>query len=364
MPQPADTTPWMIYGANGYTGRLIAAEAVRRGLRPTLAGRSAEAIERLAGQLNCPKRVFPLDARTPQQLAGMRVVLHCAGPFSATARLMIDACVKAQAAYLDITGEIAVIELAARRHAEAKAAGVAVIPAVGFDVVPSDCLAATLAAALPGAKRLLLAFTASDGLSPGTAKTALENLPRGGRARIDGQIVRVPTAWKTREIDFPEGRRATVTIPWGDVASAYYSTGIENIEVYTAMPPAQIRALRRLRWLLPVAGVGLVQRLARRRIEHTVTGPSAEQLQNSRASLWGRVEDDEAGAAEATLSTLGGYPLTVQTALLFVEASLAGKLPPGFSTPSQALGKDAILRVPGSALQWVVRPDSGKVRRE
>ena len=203
----------------------------------------------------------------------MRVVLHCAGPFSATARPMIEACLATRACYLDITGEIDVIELAATQDAAARRAGVAVIPAVGFDVVPSDCLAATVATELPTAKRLLLAFMASDGLSPGTAKTALENLPHGGRARVDGQIVRVPTAWKTREIDFPAGRATTVTIPWGDVASAFHSTSI-NIEVYTAMPPGQIRAMRRWRWLFPLAGTGLVQRMARRRIERTITGPS------------------------------------------------------------------------------------------
>ena len=265
----------------------------------------------------------------------MRTVLHCAGPFSATARPMIEACLAAQAAYLDITGEIDVIELAAIKDAAARRAGVAVIPAVGFDVVPSDCLAATVAAALPGARRLLLAFTASDGLSPGTAKTALENLPHGGRARVDGQIVRVPTAWKTRDVNFPEGERATVTIPWGDVASAFYSTGIPNIEVYTAMPPNQIRALRRWRWLLPLARAGLVQHLgaAAHRAHHR--RPQHDAVAQSQASLWARAEDDAGGAAEATLTTPGGYALTVQTALAFVEAALAGRLPAGFSTPSR-----------------------------
>ena len=348
---------WMIYGANGYTGRLVAAEAVRRGLRPTLAGRSAEPIERLARELGCPSRVFALEERAAENLSGMKVVLHCAGPFSATARPMVDACLRAATSYLDITGEIDVIEMAAARDAEARRAGVSVIPAVGFDVVPSDCLAATLHEALPAATRLTLAFSSTGGLSPGTAKTSLESMPHGGRVRIDGKIVRVPMGWKTREVDFPEGRRGAVTIPWGDVASAYHSTGIPNIEVYVAMPPAQIRSLRRWRWLLPLAGVGIVQRFARRRIERTVPGPSAEELAESRASFWGRAEDAAGRAAEATLVTTGGYPLTVQTALIFVEAALSGGLPVGFSTPSRALGKDVITRVPGSRLAWLRRPE-------
>jgi len=247
----------------------------------------------------------------------------------------------------------------AARDADARRAGVAVIPAVGFDVVPSDCLAAKLGAALPGAIQLVLAFTTTGGLSPGTAKTSLENLPRGGRVRRNGEIVRVPTAWKTREVDFPAGRLTTATIPWGDVSSAYYSTGIKNIEVYLAMPPAQVRTMRRLRWLFPLASIGPVQSFARRRIERTVPGPNAEELAESRASFWGRAEDATGQAVEATLSTMGGYPLTVQTSLIFVAAALAGRLPPGFATPSRALGSDIILQVPGTQFQWKSAPPAG-----
>lgn len=350
------TADWMIYGATGYTGRLIAAEAVRRGLRPTLAGRTAAPVEQLARELGCPARVFSLDARAQESVAGMQVVLNCAGPFSATARPMLDACLQARAAYLDITGEIDVIEMAAARDGEARQAGIAVIPAVGFDVVPSDCLAATLFAALPTATRLQLAFSAPIATSAGTAKTAVENMPRGGRVSRDGKIVRVPNGWKTRDVNFPEGLRTTVTIPWGDVASAFYSTGIPSIEVYMAMPASQIRAVRRWRFLLPLVGLGFVQRLARRHIDRTMRGPTARELTISRASFWGRVEDDAGHAAEATLSTMGPYALTVDTSLIFVEAALAGALSVGFSTPSRALGKNAIDRVPGTEWGHAIGP--------
>jgi short subunit dehydrogenase-like uncharacterized protein len=345
----------ILYGANGYTGRLIAREAVRRGLRPVLAGRNKAAVDALARELNCPPRAFALDTvdAVAAQLAGARAVLHCAGPFSATAATMMDACIRAKTHYLDITGEIDVIETGAARDAQAKAAGVAIIPAVGFDVVPSDCLAALLHAQLPTATHLELAFMAGGGLSPGTAKTSLEGLPRGGRARIDGKITSVPAAWNSREIPFADGARWAVTIPWGDVASAYYSTGIPNIEVYMAMPPGQIRRLRRWRWLLPLLTLGPLQRFARRRIERTVKGPSNAELEASRSSLWGRVADPQGRSVEATLQTPGGYPLTVLTSLMFLEAALAGQLPAGFSTPSRALGAEAILSVPGTTFSRV-----------
>jgi short subunit dehydrogenase-like uncharacterized protein len=343
----------MIYGANGYTGRLIARHAVERGLKPTLAGRNAEAIEKLAQELELPAATFSLDeAQLAGRLAGHTAVLHCAGPFSQTARQMMNACIAAGADYLDITGEIEVIELAHALDARAKEAGVSVIPAVGFDVVPSDCLAAMLANRLPAARVLQLAFTAMGGLSPGTTKTMLEAMPAGGRARIDGEIRAVPTAWKTMEVPFRERRQMCVTIPWGDVASAYYSTGIPNIEVYTSIPPGQIKSLRRFRFLLPMLSLKPLQALARRWVDRNVKGPSAEELASGTSSLWGRVSDDRGNHASATLETLSGYQLTALTAVAALERSLRRETPRGFSTASQAFGKEFIFGFPDTDIRW------------
>ena len=212
-PQSART---IIYGATGYTGRLIARHAVELGLRPTLAGRNEERVAKLAGELNCPSLTFPVASASQlsDRLRGFSAVLNCAGPFSQTARPMMEGCIAAGVDYLDITGEIDVIEFAASLSERAKQAGVALIPAVGFDVVPSDCLAAMLAQRLPGAQKLELAFTALGGMSPGTTKTMIEALPSGGRARIDGAIRRVPIAWKTMEVPFRHRKLMAVSIPW------------------------------------------------------------------------------------------------------------------------------------------------------
>lgn len=344
----------MIYGANGYTGRLIARHAVERGLKPTLAGRNHEAITALAGELDCPAASFKLQqpAQIAECIKGHAAVLHCAGPFSQTGRQMMDACISAGAAYLDITGEIDVILAAAGRGDRAAQAGVAMLPAVGFDVVPSDCLAAMLAARLPEARVLQLAFTDSGGLSAGTAKSMFEALPHGGRVRIEGELRDVPTAWKTMEVPFRSGKRFAVTIPWGDVASAYYSTSIPNIEVYTAMPRKQVARLRRMRFLLPLLGWKPIQKFAARRIEKTVKGPPDEVRQTVRASLWGRVSDDQGGSVSATLETKSGYELTALTAVAALEKSLAGEVPPGFRTASQAFGAEFILGFPGTDFAW------------
>lgn len=344
----------MIYGANGYTGRLIVDEAVRLGLKPILAGRNRATIEALAAECGCPSRVFALDdpKAIVQSLEGVRAVLNCAGPFSATAVPMAEACLQARTHYLDITGEIDVIEAMAALDARAQEAGVTLLPAVGFDVVPSDCLAAMLADRLPSAKQLLLAFTATSVPSPGTAKTVVEMLPRGGLARINGEIRRVPTAWKTRQIPFRSGTQLAETIPWGDIASAWHSTGIPNIETYMAASPSVIRQQRRLRWLVPLLRFGCVRKMARRYIERTVRGPSAKQRSQGGSSFWGRAADDEGRAVEATLETLEGYALTALTAVACLQHVLGGAVKPGFATPSKAFGKDFILQFPDVDFHW------------
>jgi short subunit dehydrogenase-like uncharacterized protein len=345
---------WLLYGANGYTGRLIAEESVGRGMTPILAGRTAAAVEPIAERLGCPARIFALDqpGEIARHLEGVHTVLHCAGPFSRTAGPMLEACLRAGANYLDITGEIDVIEVAAGLHERAAAAGVSLIPAVGFDVVPTDCLAAMLAARLPDATRLELAISGPFRMSPGTTRTVLEGLAGGGRARVEGRIERVPVAWKVREIPFREGPRRAVTIPWGDVASAFHTTGIPNIEVYSALPRGQIRALRCLRWGLPALGLPPVRWLLGRAIRRWLAGPSAEHRRTAHASLWGRVENGEGRAVEATLRTPEGYRLTADAAIECTRRVLGGSIAPGFATPARAFGPELILALDETDVQW------------
>src|SRR5829696_2843358 len=175
----------LIYGSNGYTGRLIVERALERGLRPVLAGRNAAEVQRQADELGLEHRVFSLDdpRAVDAGLVGVGVVMHCAGPFARTSRPMADACLRTRVHYLDITGEIAVFEALAARDAEAKASGVMLLPGVGFDVVPSDCLAAHLARRLPTATRLTLAFRSAGRMSRGTALTAIDRISDGGLVR-------------------------------------------------------------------------------------------------------------------------------------------------------------------------------------
>lgn len=340
---------WVIYGANGYTGELVAREAVRRGLRPTLAGRNAARIGALAADLGLEARSFTLDdpAAIRDAIAGHRLVLHCAGPFSVTSEPMLRACLDAGVHYLDITGEISVFEYAHQQAEAARKADVVLAPGVGFDVVPSDCLAASLVEALPAATRLLLAFEAGGGPSPGTAKTSIEGLAMGGRIRRDGRLEPVPLAWKTRRVPFAHGERTAVTIPWGDVYTAYISTGIPDIEVYMAVPPSTAGHLRRLRWLRRVLGAGPVQSFLKRRVERAVSGPSEATREKTRSELWGEVSSADGRRASATMTTPNGYDLTVTAALGVVAHLLANDVEGGFYTPSLLMGAGFAATLPG-----------------
>lgn len=344
---------WMIYGANGYTGRLIVNEAKERGMQPILAGRNKAVIEELCAETGFECRVFELEDKSAvrEALEGVAVVLHCAGPFSATSQPMIEACLANHCHYLDITGEISVFANAHRQSDEAMRADVVLMPGVGFDVVPTDCLAASLVELLPAATTLKLAFESGGKMSPGTAKTSVEGLAGGGCVREDGKLKWVPLAWKSREIPFEHGKRMAVTIPWGDVFTAYISTGVPDIEVYMAAPPSTVLQMKRLRMLRPLLSMQWVQNAMKRRIEKSVKGPGTDARQASQMQLWGEVSSADGRSVSATMITPDGYDVTVMASLGIVEHLLQTEVEGGFYTPSLLLGAGYAQSLPGISIK-------------
>lgn len=340
---------WMIYGANGYTGEMIAREAVRRGLKPTLAGRSRAKIESLASELGCEGRVFGLDnpAGLASQAKGHQLVLHCAGPFSATARPMMEACLTVGAHYLDITGEIGIFEHAQSLGERARQAGVVVCPGVGFDVIPTDCIAATLKAALPDATHLALGFDSKTGLSPGTAKTTVEGLGQGGKARRDGRIFTVPMAHHVRRIDFGAGAKLAMTIPWGDVSTAYHTTGIPNVEVYVPSPLVVAAGARLGNLARPLLGAAPVQKWLKERVGK-IRGPGEQSRDKAPTFVWGEATNARGEKKTARVRTANTYSLTITGALAVVEHLRTHQPAGGAYTPARLVGADLVTRLPGS----------------
>ena len=341
---------WIIYGANGYTGELIAREAIRQGLKPTLAGRNKAKVEALAQELGLTYQAFGLDnvEAVSEHLKGFKLVMHCAGPFSATSKPMMEACIKAGAHYLDITGEISVFELAQSLNNQAEKADIVLCPGVGFDVIPTDCVAAALKEALPDATHLALGFDSRTGFSPGTAKTSIEGMGEGGKIRKNGKITTVPLAHYVRTIDFGDGKKSAMSVPWGDVSTAFYTTGIPNIEVFVPAFPKMIMGAKMMNYLRPVLKLKAVQKLIKSRIEKTIVGPNEELRAKVPTYVWGEARNARGEIKTARIQTENAYSLTVNGSLAVVSYLLKNTVKGGTYTPAKLMGYKLVTELPGS----------------
>ena len=294
---------FLLYGSNGFVGEAIARLAVQRGLKPILAGRNAAPVQALAAELGLPCRIFGLDdsASMDKALADVGVLLHCAGPYIHTYKPMVEGCLRTGAHYLDITGEVPVLDALAGRDAEAKARKVMLLPGAGFDVVPTDCLALHLKRRLPSATRLTLAWYSQGptGFPPGTVNTMFEiiHCSNGFLVRRNGQIESVPSG-KWRMIDFGNGPVQATRWTWGDVYMAFYSTGIPNIENYAVLPEQFVQLLKVLSAVRPLLGFAAIRNFFKSKIP---SGSTTEERAKTSVAIWGEVEDDQGHKAVSRL---------------------------------------------------------------
>ncbi len=340
---------WMVYGVNGYSGQLIIERAVMLGMKPLLAGRNQSKVAALAEQYGLSYRIFSIDDIPVDALTDVDLVLNCAGPFSQTAKEMVSACLVQKCHYLDITGEIDVFEWVASQHATALQQGVILCPGVGFDVIPTDCLAIMLKKALPDATHLALGFDSRSGFSPGTAKTSVEALPQGGKIRVSGVLKSVPLAFETRLIDFGAGEKLAMTIPWGDVATAYRSTRIPNIAVYIPASQGLIKRLRRLNWIKWALSWSWVQNMLKANVDKKVKGPTKKQRDTLKTQVWGEVINSSGETKTMRMTVANGYQLTAEGAVYVVQQLLKGTDQAGYFTPGMLMGDQLIMQCSSSS---------------
>ncbi len=342
-------TEWMIYGANGYSAQLAAEKAVKLGLKPILAGRNKTAIEAVATRLGLQARIFDLSSVDviAKHLEDVKVVSHCAGPFSATAEPMMQACIQAGTHYTDITGEIDVFESAQALDDAAKRAGVVLCGGVGFDVIPTDCLANYLVRALPDATELTMGFDGNMSMSPGTAKTTVENLSQGMKVRRNGKLVSVGRGFEMRTIDFGQGERLASTIPWGDLSTAYWQTKIPNISVYMPFSGGKLSIV-----LFPaikkLLGLKKIQKFANRKIEARIKGPSEKARAAGDVAVWGEVKNAAGKTVTARIKVPNGYTVTMDGIIITAKYLLEHKGDGGCFTPSQLMGYELAEQLPGA----------------
>ncbi len=340
---------WMLYGATGYTGVLVAEEAVKRGHTPLLAGRDESKLRPLARRLGLKYVAFGLDDVNiiAKHIAEMDVVYHCAGPFAFTSDAMIRACLATNTHYLDITGEVEVLENTFSYDEVARKNGIALISGVGFDVIPSDCLADYVSQQVPQAQTLVMGIQALSSVSAGTAKSMIEMLPYGLRWRKNGALSVAPINQRTRKFHLQTGEALGLLIPWGDIATAYRTTGIPNISVYMALNPALVRLVSvtaSMGGLFKSAGV---RRFASGIVDRVITPPTPAQREIGRCYLYACATDSVGNTAEAWLETAEGYRFTALAAIATIEkmehTGLVGAL-----TPAQAFGADFALEIEGT----------------
>lgn len=341
--------PLLIYGASGYSGRLMTSAALAAGLRPVIAGRDARKIAELGERLGLETRIAQLDA--PQALSraldDVRVVLHAAGPFSHTARAMVDACLRTGTHYLDLSAAVDVIEALVRRDAEARRRRIMVMPGVGFDVVPSDCLAAHVARRLPRAQRLALGISGLTLATRGSAKAFAEHAGRAISVRRNGTIAEVLPGALEHLFDYGHGMRPSAAVSWGDVAAAYYTTGIPNIEVYFETTPVLQGMLMATRYFGPVLRTGAWQAVLKTWSDALPEGPTTAQREAVHTIIVAEGEDADGRRVRARLRAPEAYTLTGETGPAIAARVLAGDVEVGFQTPARVYGADFVLRFAG-----------------
>ncbi|MEJ8818800.1 saccharopine dehydrogenase family protein [Lacibacter sp. H407] len=341
----------LLYGANGYTGELIARYAKEYGITPVLAGRNETLIRSVAERLQLPYRIFSLDDvnQLQQQLQDVQLVIHAAGPFANTCKQMVEACIATNTHYIDINGDISVFERIKKYGAAARQANVMLMPGAGFDVIPTDCTALHLKEQLPDATHLQLAFLPKGGqISHGTATTMASRLGEGGTARENGKLVSKPLGHKSLSVDINGKKLFTMTIPWGDISTAYHTTGIENIEVYTGMKPTVYRFLKfqfLFNWILRKQ---FVRSWIQQKINSRPAGPTDEQRATAKTTVWGKVWNAKGETKTSVLECADGYSVTAWGCLLITQKIMKGDLKTGYQTPASCYGKDLILEIPKS----------------
>ncbi len=343
----------MVYGSYGYTGKLIVRECLQKNLEVVLAGRNEEALKAQSQETGYPFSVVSIEetGKLKELLSAATLVVHCGGPFIYTAEKMAEACLAAKTHYTDITGEIAVLQLLAGLNDRAKQAGIMILPGTGFDVVPSDCLALHLKNRLPDATHLELAFAMSDGgISRGTAKTTIEGLGEGSCIRQNGKLKVVPLHQGIKEINFGKFSSLAARIPWGDLSTAWHTTGIPNIEVFMGINRKLaffMRLTSNFNWLLKKRWL---KNILLKQADRGAAGPADYKREKARSYLVGRVWNVNRKEVKSEMVTLDGYTLTARTSLLIIEKILRGEYKTGYQTPASAYGTGLILEIPETQL--------------
>jgi short subunit dehydrogenase-like uncharacterized protein len=330
---------WLLYGATGYTGRLIAEMAKARGFEPILAGRDAAKLEPLAQQLGLKFRAFSLDDKSASDkgLLGVKLLLNCAGPLLQTGVPLAQACIRNGVHYLDIAGEVHSIRALQRLHDRATEDDIMLLPGCAFGCLPSEALLAYIKENRPGTVRAQMAFAIDGSPSKGTVNTLFEGLQMQGYTRDRNQLVNAKPGQDKIMVEFTPGqKRACMTNPWrGDLFTAGQGLGIARLETYTAYPWYVMDLFRKPQI---AQGQGLLGKLVSFALKRMPDGPDATKRAQNKGYFWAEGIDEDGRKAAGTIETPDAYEATAISALYAVGEVLKGKYKGGFMTCGELFG--------------------------
>jgi short subunit dehydrogenase-like uncharacterized protein len=314
-----------------------------------LAARGQKPLRAAAQGVDLPWRQVGLDdpVALDAALRDVGVVLNVAGPFAATATPVVEACLRTGAHYLDVSGELPAIQAMHGYDSAARAAGIMIMPAVGFVVVATDCLAAHIASRMPDARHLRLALSRAKLASRGSYTTMLSLVRAGVSIRREGRLCAVPVGRLERVFDYGAGNRVSAAVSWADVFTAYHTTQIPNIDVYNEASTWVRYLYEAAAYCAAPLSLAPVQALLKLQARAFPEGPSEAQRAAAPRVIVAEAEDRYRRRVEARLYTPDGYDFTVQSALAIAKRVMAGEFRTGFQTPAGFYGADLVLHLQG-----------------
>jgi len=341
---------WMLYGCTGYSGKLIAKECKRQGLNPILAGRDPIKVKQIADDLGFTYRVFDLSeaGQIERNISDCFMLFNAAGPFTQTCEPLLKACLNQKVHNLSLVGEVPLLETLQQYDQSAKDAEVLLAVGLGYDVIPTDCLANTLKAELPDATHLTIGMQGASHMSPGSTKEMIEQLgEQPFWLRRNGKLVEGKAS--TKHINVGQGEIFAMTIAWGDLSSAYFSTGIPNITVYASLNRIEAWLMQGISHLKPLIRIKSVQNTINRLIDRFVAGPNEYVLEETPVYFLAEAMNLQGKTVRAKLKTASGYKLTYLGAVYSIKHVLEKSFTHGYQTPAQLLGSNAIEAIEGSS---------------
>ncbi|MDJ0789011.1 MAG: saccharopine dehydrogenase NADP-binding domain-containing protein [Myxococcota bacterium] len=341
----------VVYGATGFTGRLVIDELIRAGIEPVLAARDARRLRTLRAELALESFACRVEevGRMRRLLRAGDVVLSAAGPFRETALPLAEACLGAGAHYLDLSGEARATAEVSRLHDRATRRGTMLLPGVGFDVVPSDCLAAHVSRKAPGAEWLRIGISGLDQVSRGSALTISRQLGRKVDVRRSGHLTSVVAGTLWHSFDFGSGARPSTAVSWADVVTAWYTTAVPNVTVYFDASPAVAATMLASGWIGDLAQAPPWRHFVDFHLPTLEEGPDAERRARARAVIVCEAGRGSTCLARARLESPGAYDVSAASAARIARRVSEGDFEAGFQTPGRLFGADFALSLPGVA---------------